>query len=520
MTKKKIKGNFGNLLTYLGTLYQTPANAIKEYVSNALDEWMKLRAGNKIESPCEVNYHLEKTRITIDYNSPGMDMDEFEAALGSVADSVKPGLGVKQIGRLGIGIFAFNQIGGTCTFFSKKAKGTPTIKVALASNSDEYEIETATKREARPTPGITIVITRLHQDPTRPRGPLAPQILQRFFAEEFDSYLREGSLKIAIFCGDKSYMVEPPEINLPRIGEGFSEMQLSSDWQKKFHCQFWFDAAGKSRVSIRHTGVSILTDLGAQPAYGLEESIYASGFIKGYIDADFLKPLPSRTSFEENEDWVQFLLELDKMRPFLEEEVEELRRKEEEKKLTEVQRKAIEIARDILDLDEFKDLELLGGLRKARKPVANPGVTHKKGDDTGERSLKEGEPEHTGGFRINYQEVPFEDGPSRHSEFVSGTIRVNELNPDFIREKKNSAQAQLAYATIMIGKEAIVYNDKTKNSGHFLEKLLTYVFQVKEKTGTTLAEKPKRPRKTGKKKDVGIHKQTALDLNISEEPEK
>jgi len=95
MTKKKIKGNFGNLLTYLGTLYQTPANAIKEYVSNALDEWMKLRAGNKIESPCEVNYHLEKTRITIDYNSPGMDMDEFEAALESVADSVKPG----QIGR-------------------------------------------------------------------------------------------------------------------------------------------------------------------------------------------------------------------------------------------------------------------------------------------------------------------------------------------------------------------------------------------------------------------------------------
>lgn len=150
MAKKgKIRGNWGVLLTIIGQLYRTPADALKEYVSNALDEWVKAKDRGEIQEPCKVTYMLEKSKVTIDYNSPGMDEDEFKAALSRVADSVKPGLAIRQIGRLGIGIFAFNQIGNTCTFYSKKSKGTPTIKVTLKSNSEEYETETARKRESR-----------------------------------------------------------------------------------------------------------------------------------------------------------------------------------------------------------------------------------------------------------------------------------------------------------------------------------------------------------------------------------
>lgn len=483
MAKKKIRGNLGVLLTYLGRLYGTPANAIKEYISNALDEWIKARGKGIMKGPCEVSYLLEKTKIIIDYNAPGMDEKEFEVALNRVADSIKRELTVPQIGELGIGIFAFNQVGSTCIFYGKKVTGAPTIKVTLRSNSDEYELETARKMESRAKPGMTIVITGLHQDPTKSRGSLAPQLLQRFFAEKFDSYLREGNLKVGISCDGKVYQAKPLEINLPKIGEAFKEVHLSHDWEKKFCCQFWFDPSGKSHVSIRHTGVSIIENLKFYPAYGLEESVYASGFLKGYIDADFLKPLPSRTSFEENQDWVQFLVELDNIRPSIESEIEELRREEEEKRLTEVQKKAIELAREILDQDQFRDLELLGGLRKPRGPVVHPGVSHKTGRDTGAQSKKAGEPGRPSGFRISYTEEPFEDGPSRHSEFVSGIVRVNELNPDFVREKKGSEQAKLAYATLMIGKEAVVYNDKSRAADYFLEKLLSYLFQVRVRTG-------------------------------------
>ncbi len=373
MTKKKIHGNWGVLLSYIGKLYGTPANAIKEYISNALDEWGEAKKRGEMEGACEVTYSLEKTRITIDYNSPGMDEKEFEDALNKVAESMKPGLTTPQIGQLGIGIFAFNQVGSTCTFYSKKAKGMPTIKVVLMSNSDDYDIDTAIKRESRQNPGMTVVITRLHHDPTKPRGSLVPHVLQRFFAEEFRPYLEQGNLKVTINCGGKPYEVKPIEINLPKVGEAFRESHLPTDWQKKLKCQFWFDSSGKSHVSIRHTGVSIIEDLKTYPSYGLEESIYASGFLKGYIDADFLKPLPARTSFEENQDWVQFLIELDRIRPLLEEEIEELRREEEEKRLTEVQKRAIELARDILNTEEFKDLDLLKGLgRKPSEPRLPP----------------------------------------------------------------------------------------------------------------------------------------------------
>jgi hypothetical protein len=189
-----------------------------------------------------------------------------------------------------------------------------------------------------------------------------------------------------------------------------------------------------------------------------------------------------------------------------------LRRAEEEKRLTEVQKKAIEIARDILEQDQFKDLELLPGLRKLRSPVAHPGTTHKRGRNTAERSKKPGEPGHLGGFRISYTEERFEDGPSRHSEFVSGTVRVNELNLDFVRERKGSEQAKLAYATLMIGKEAIVYSDKSHAADYFLEKLLSYLFQVRGRTGEELVKAKLKKMRESKIRKTGIHRQTMLDL--------
>jgi len=583
MAKVKIRGKFGVILTYLGELYGRPDNAIKEYISNALDEWIKARGKGEMEGPCEVSYLLEKDKITIDYNPPGMDKQEFKKALNKVGDSVKRESTIRQIGNLGIGIFAFNQVGSTCTFYSRKAKGTPTIKVVLMSNSDDYDIDTATKRESRLNPGMTIVISRLKQDPTKPRGPLAPGSLQRFFAEQFDSDLREGNLKVTISCDGKPYKVEPPEINLPKVGEAFREVHLSTDWQKKFNCQFWFDPLGKSHVSIRHMGVSIIRDLKTYPAYGLEESTYAGGSLKGYIDADFLRPLPARTSFEENQDWFQFLVELDKILPSLEAEIEELRREEEEKRLTEVQKRAIELARDILKGEEFEDLELLEGLgRKPPEPRFPPNgfdfvpssirtelgetgtlplkafvprtvpdnslvklsisdassvklktsslllrtseadedgvvtvhvsfegkvnttvpvtLTAKTGKLKAEAHIRVAKPQQirqplTGiekeGRGISYKQEPFEDGPRRHSEFVAGTVRVNERNPDFIREDKGSAQQKLAYGTLMIGKEAIAYNDKSGATDYFLEKLLSYIFQVRLKTGKRLVKEKK-----------------------------
>ena len=93
----------------------------------------------------------------------------------------------------------------------------------------------------------------------------------------------------------------------------------------------------------------------------------------------------------------------------------------------------------------------------------------------------EGTRPHLGGMRVSFAEVPFEDGPSKHSRFLSGIVQVNTTNEDYKREMKGRDEAKLVYATPMIGKETIAYNDKSEAANDFLEKLLSFIFPVKRR---------------------------------------
>jgi hypothetical protein len=585
MKKVPIKLHTANALRWLGSLYRNPADAIKEHISNAVDEHLKAKKIGKALPVCRVTYFLEKDKVTIEYPY-GMSKEEFVDALQRVADSAKKSLNFKQIGQLGIGMFSFLQIGKKCIFFSKKDKGYETIKVTLREGSDEAEFETARKRESLSNPGIKIIISGLLFDPTKPRGPLSSAKLQKLFAEKFDPYLKDGALEIVIYSKGDTYMVKPLEIGLPKVGENYKNWPLTRDRNKRFSLELYFDPSGKGMVSIRHTGVTIVDNIKTLSAYGLEESIYANGDVKGFIDADFLKPLPARTGFEENDDWISLLDELDRLRPSIEAEIEDLKRQETEKKLTEIQKKAIELAKDILNTEEFKDLELLEGLgRKHREPRLPPNgfdfvpssirieprktgtlplkafvpkvvpdnsviklsisdsssvelitkslfLKASEADKDGvvtahvsfegkskttipatliaitgkleaKAHIRVAEPEQirepiTGrekeGHGINYEEIPFEEGPFKHSRYVSRTIQINTLNPDYKQEMTGSDETKLAYATLMIGKETIAYNDKSGTADDYLEKILSFYFRLKNKLSRSSPSIMKKPR--------------------------
>lgn len=572
MKKVPIKLHTANALRWLGSLYRNPAEAIKEHVSNAIDEHFKAKETGTALVNCKVAFSLEKDKVIIEYPY-GMTREEFTDALQRVADSAKKSLDFKQIGQLGIGMFSFLQIGKKCIFLSKKDDGQETIKVTLRDGSDEAEFETAIKRESLANPGIKIIISGLAFDPLKSRGPLSPTRLQKMFAEKFDPYLKDGSLEIEISSKGASYTVKPLKIELPQVGKSFRDWILKRDPKKKLSLELYFDPSGKGTVGIRQMGVIIVNDLKTLSAYGLEESVYANGELKGFIEADFLKPLPARTGFEENEDWVNLLDELDRLRPSIEAEVEILKQEEAEKKLTEIQRKAIELARDILNTEEFKDLELLEGLgRKIREPRLPPNgfdfvppsmrilpgekgslplkayvprvvpnncvirlsvsdpesievitnsliLSKSNADKDGvvtchvsfKAKLKKSVPttliasagnlktqavirvaepgpkrqpiigsEKEGGG-INYEERPFEDGPSKHSRYVSRIVQINTLNYDYKREMKGTNEAKLVYAALMIGKETLAFNDKSGVADEYLEKILTFNFMLKNR---------------------------------------
>jgi Histidine kinase-, DNA gyrase B-, and HSP90-like ATPase len=354
-----IRLHVGNALQWLGTLYRNPADALKEHVSNAIDEHVKAKLDGSAHERCDVLFTLDRRHVTVEYPY-GMSRTELETALQRVADSAKRAGSARTIGRLGIGIFSFQQIGRRCTFYTRKTIAAETLRMVLKEGSDEATVETALAREALSRPGLRVVISELKFDPTRSRGPLASDTLRRYLAEKFDAYLREGWLTIEIRTGIARFAVTPSRIRLPRLLADVRELALPHAADKKVRLELYFDPSGRGRVAIRHHGVTVVENLSALSAYGLEESAWALGFVSGVLDADFLSPLPARSGFDENDDWVAVLDLLDRYLPTLEAELGGHLAAYRSEQAAAIGERALRLARDILDLDEFRDLALPG----------------------------------------------------------------------------------------------------------------------------------------------------------------
>ena len=501
-----IQLHVANALQWLGTLYRNPAEALKEHVSNAIDEHVKARLAGTAHDRCPVVFTLEKRHIAIEYGY-GMSRTEFESALRRVADSAKRTSGARTIGRLGIGIFSFQQIGRRCTFLSRKTLASETLRVVLKEGSDEASIESALAREQLAKPGLRVVISELKFDPTRPRGPLAPDALRRYLADKFEAYLREGWLTIAIRVGIAEFAVTPARIRLPRLLADLSELALPSHSDKRARLELYFDASGRGRVAVRHHGVSIVEDLGSLAAYGLEESAWAQGLVRGVIDADFLTPLPARSGFEENENWIGLLDLLDRFLPTLQAEIDRHLAAYRAEEVSAIADRALRLARDILDLDEFRDLALPGGLAKRERPQADaPRETVGRRRTRSRRQdppVGSGDERSPKGRRIRYEELPFEPGARAHSRFVDGVVQVNTLHLDY-QHAARAGDSRLAYAALMIGKESIAWNDRSGAAADFLEKLLDFHFKLQG-----------RKAKRGRPAKVADAEQTPLDLRRS-----
>jgi hypothetical protein len=481
-----IQLHVANALQWLGTLYRNPADALKEHVSNAIDEHLKAKLEGAAHDRCDVTFTLDHHQVTIEYPY-GMSRMELESALRRVADSAKRAGSPRTIGRLGIGIFSFQQIGRRCTFFTRKTTAADTLRVVLKEGCDEASVESALARERLARPGLRVVISELKFDPTRSRGPLAPDALRRYLAEKFETYLREGWLTIEIRTGVGRFAVVPSRIRLPRLLADVRELALPRAPHKKLRLELYFDPSGRGRIAIRHHGVTVVEDLAALAAYGVEESAWAQGFVRGVLDADFLSPLPARSGFEENEDWIALLDVLDRYLPTLEAELDGHLAAHRAQQTSEIGERALRLARDILDLDEFRDLALPGGLaRRGRpEPPVDRGPARRSRRGSGEPPKTPGTLPSARGRRIRYEEIPFESDSRAHSRFAAGVVQANTLHPDFQQAAKSS-DSRLAYAALMIGKESIAFNDRTGSVGDFLEKLLDFYFKLharKQKRG-------------------------------------
>lgn len=362
-------------LPLIGTIYKGPADAAKEPVSNFLDEHIAPQNAERAKQlgVCKVIFTITKTKLIVE-GPYGMTKQRFKYVMNNVGKSGKKNVDYVQIGRQAAGLFSWFQIFNAkkCIYFSKAVKGEPTVKVIVKEGQSYADFETARKGESLKEPGMRYEISGFDSDPTRANSPLHPNKFSVVLGRKFRDYLKEGLLEIEIICKSKSYNVEPAQIDLPPITEKWPSpfVKVKGDLKRIICLELYFDPSGDGAVSIRHAkipNVDNVKDLG-DSGLGLEKSFLASGFVEGCIDADFLEPIAGKRGFKNDRNWQEFLVEIDKLLPGIEEEVQRFRKAESEKKLTQVYKEATELARDILGRKCFADLVLLEGVRKPGEP--------------------------------------------------------------------------------------------------------------------------------------------------------
>ncbi|MDP8211728.1 MAG: hypothetical protein P9X22_00370, partial [Candidatus Zapsychrus exili] len=329
---RKVGLDFGSTslaVKSLGRTYKGSADAAKEPICNALDEHLNPDNSERAKKLgiCKVIYTLKKNKIIIEMPY-GMDEARFEEAVQNIAKSIKEGVDYTQIGHQAIGLFSWFQFAGQCVYFSKHEKHEPTIKVTVKEGLDDADFETARSHESLKEPGMKLIISNLHFDPTRGTNPLSAIRFQKYLGNKFNHYLREGFLEIEIHSKGKSYQVEPILINLPRIAEDYSLLYVRGDDSKQIGMELYFDASGKGVVSIRHRKVPNVEDIRTLDALGFESSIFGSGFITGFLDPTFLTPDTGKTSFTENESWFDFIAKMNEIAASVEAEIESLKEME------------------------------------------------------------------------------------------------------------------------------------------------------------------------------------------------
>ncbi len=487
MAKWTIQLHKANTLTFLGQLYRNPREALKEDISNAIDGWSD--GGSRSASQCRVLIQINRTSIRFESSGyPGMDDKDFKKAMVNIAHSMKTASPVPQIGRLGIGLFAFSQFASRATFYSRKALGHPTYRFRLEKGSDQYEHEVSRKQLALAEPGLTIEFTGLAEDPTTKRAALHPNVLVSALADLFSSYLRDKTLRLQITLGGQTIDVQPPATDLEPIGVGLSDLHVNGDTSMPIGVEFYFNPTGRGQVAIRHTGVSIIRNIGAiDPMWvGFDASVFCSGYLEGSIDANFLSPLPARTEFERDAKWARFRVWLERIESSIAAEVETRKQELELQRIEQVQKDALKLVEAAFNTDLLKDVQLLSGMRRKRASLSKgkrgeptkrpkPGAIERKQLELGDIRK---------GLSIRFREAPLKEGRKRHSKWDQGIVLINSANPNyekFIKEGQSAAQTW--YTALLVGKETIAANDHSQESDVFLEKLVAFVCTLQDGKG-------------------------------------
>ncbi|MGH2689316.1 MAG: ATP-binding protein, partial [Actinomycetota bacterium] len=132
MPAEKIRlriGNLGRAVLITGQAYQDPKDALNEFVSNAADEYAEadLRGETiRILIRRKGRYPV----IAVEDRGRGMNEERLRQVARNLFDSVKVD-DPRTLGEKGIGILAFQQLGGRCEVVTRALGSQRTMTLRL-----------------------------------------------------------------------------------------------------------------------------------------------------------------------------------------------------------------------------------------------------------------------------------------------------------------------------------------------------------------------------------------------------
>ena len=484
MARRTIELDTGNTLAYLGSIYNNPRDALKEYISNALDGW--LDAADAAGPYCDVRLQFDPQAIRIASSGyPGMDQGDVTRVMQSVARSLKVSAKARQIGERGIGLFAFQQFATKATFWTKKDLNGATWRFELKKGEPDYEWQQAINRERLDEPGVTVELTGLTRNPLSSRSTLHPATVRDYLSEFYATDLRAGRLRLVIEWKRSSIPLQAPPITLEPVASWLHEHGSFAPPFGNVTGELYFDPSGAGQVAIRHKGLPIVRDMRAiDPLWdGFVNTVLCTGYLEGAFDVDFLTPLATRNQFEDNDAWRAFTEWLNDHVSIIADDVQDKLETVEIQRLVQVDEEAKQLADSALRSPMLRGLSLLGGARPTRptkpKKPKKPDPPDPPPKPTHPREPREPRQ----GLAIRLVERPFSAHKrSLHSEYDdAGRIFINTLNTHYRRfVERGNEKTQVWYEALLIGKETVGHNYDHTNAA--LERLVAFSCEVNPNT--------------------------------------
>jgi anti-sigma regulatory factor (Ser/Thr protein kinase) len=144
MSPEKIRlriGNLGKAVLITGQAYQDPKDALNEFVSNAADEYAEAgRRGERIR--VVLRRRGRYPVIVVDDGGRGMDSERLRQLARNLFESTKVA-DPRTLGEKGIGILAFQQLGGRCEIVSRSEGSDISRLLRLERGRSNAELATA-----------------------------------------------------------------------------------------------------------------------------------------------------------------------------------------------------------------------------------------------------------------------------------------------------------------------------------------------------------------------------------------